>query len=191
MITFYNSKPDSTGACAQFRYNQNDQKVWLNIIKQDSWNADKHVGSFKGDKLNISLDANELGELLHAIYHRDTWSFYHKFEKNSSSGQFGYWEQKKDDKVVRRYGLSVKSTKDGEGTKEAKVGFTAGNAYNLAEWIKTVLSMLHADNVAEDERRTQEYFAKKGSGNTTTSSKTKPEAQETVSVTAESDNVPW
>jgi hypothetical protein len=48
MLQFYKPNPRNTGSACSFSYNKNDKALWVNFIKQSSWNGQTKSGTFKG-----------------------------------------------------------------------------------------------------------------------------------------------
>ena len=48
MLQFYKPNSKSTGSACSFSYNKKDKALWVNFIKQASWNDKTKSGTFKG-----------------------------------------------------------------------------------------------------------------------------------------------
>ena len=47
MLQFYKPNAKNTGSACSFSYNKNDKALWVNFIKQSSWNGQTKSGTFK------------------------------------------------------------------------------------------------------------------------------------------------
>ena len=50
MISFYKPTPKVTGTAMSFYLNKRDNAFFSTLIKQDGWNSERRVGSFKKNK---------------------------------------------------------------------------------------------------------------------------------------------
>lgn len=111
-VAIYKPNKSNTGCACSFSYNNEDGTVWLNMIKQFSWDESTRNGSFsqnaKSEEKSIRLKFNEFecGSLIRAI---DTWTpakFFHTFKDNKTQISLTLWD-KKDEAGTKAFGLSV------------------------------------------------------------------------------------
>ena len=94
-VTLY--KPNSKNAGAAFTFSigsdrkKNEPTLFISAIAQYSWDSDKKIGSFSGNRddatktVNVKLSEYECGEILSAIMNRYDYSTFHSFEENYST----------------------------------------------------------------------------------------------------------
>ena len=112
-------KPNKTSSGFAFSFYMGEDRktkmpiLFLNAIAQHSWNDQKRLGSFSGNKdnpdKNISIKFNEfeVGAISSAIQNRFEYNTYHVFEDNKTQIKFSPWDKQ------------VKITKINQKTKEA------------------------------------------------------------------------
>ena len=132
-------KPNSknTGCAASFYLSYDKDAdptcVFLNMVKQYSWNQKKRSGSFAQNAknpaktINIKLSINEVGGFIHTLKTGESFSAFHAFGENKTQIKFGTYQKKNGTKafslsVVRnsadKFGLGIEP---GEG--EALLSF--------------------------------------------------------------------
>ena len=73
--------------------------LFINLIRQFSWNAETKKGSFAGNKdqpentVNMKMVAMECGEVISAITNRYNYSTFHTFNNNSTTLNLSPWDQ--------------------------------------------------------------------------------------------------
>ena len=103
MITFYKPNSKNSGCGCSFNIG-NDQKsnsrFFINMIRQYSWDDKTKNGSFSANRdnpehtLTAMFNEVECGEMLHAIWYRQTWKGYHTTDKGNTQIQLGYDKEK-------------------------------------------------------------------------------------------------
>lgn len=67
-LPFYHPRPDNKGYAASFSYNTSEDKLYLNILKQSSWDTATNRGTFSGEnKTVIKFSSNEAAQLAFII----------------------------------------------------------------------------------------------------------------------------
>lgn len=145
MIAFY--KPNSSNSGCAFSFNigksgKNDGlSVYINAIKQSSWNEKTKVGSFSENakdpekSISVKLNEFELGSFLHAIRNYTTFKAFHSFDDNKTVINFGPYTKKDG---TQAFSFSV--TKN--STLKFGIGLEMGEAYALAEYFKLALNKI-------------------------------------------------
>ncbi len=116
-LQIYKPNKSNTGFAFSF-YMGEDKKnnlpvLFLNAIAQHSWDSNKRIGSFSGNKdnpeknLSIKFNEFEVGAIISAIKNRFEWNTYHAFEDNKTQIKLSPWDKQ------------VKITKINPKTKEA------------------------------------------------------------------------
>ena len=144
MIQFYKPNPRNTGAACSFNVSAKDSCVYVNYIKQASWDAKKKIGKFASKDSSakgvFKLSATEVGSVLHCIDSNDEFSAYHDSPRQIVKMKFCPYM--KDEKQL---GYSFAVTRDDKEDTSKKtsflIGFYFGEAKALREYL--VLSLRH------------------------------------------------
>jgi len=73
MISFYKPTPKVTGTAMSFYLNKRDNSFFSNLIKQDSWDSARKIGSFQknkkveGKNVNIKFSPTEIAAIIDAV----------------------------------------------------------------------------------------------------------------------------
>ena len=73
MISFYKPTPKVTGTAMSFYLNKRDNSFFSNLIKQDSWDSGRKIGSFQknkkveGKNVNIKFSPTEIAAIIDAV----------------------------------------------------------------------------------------------------------------------------
>ncbi len=150
MIQFYKPTKSSTGTAASFSFNKD--AIWLQLIKQSSWNDQTRTGSFAASRndpnktISIKLNPTEISAWIKAIgdnspinvqFGKD--GLFHTTDKGTTIINFGPYIGQ--DQVQRGYSLSVSSkTKDGQNQKSFLIGFTFAEGELIANYMKFALN---------------------------------------------------
>ena len=86
----YKGNSKGSGAAASFTFNTDTKDVYLEIVKQTSWNESSKTASFKdGDKKILKLGVSEVGQILEVINSNGvrTYSTVHKntYDENKTT----------------------------------------------------------------------------------------------------------
>jgi hypothetical protein len=140
-IQFYKPNSSNKGVAVSISFNPADSGIYVSFIRQFSWNADKKIGSFKGNKdnpkakKNIKFNDIEVSGIIRAIEKEEKWSTFHKF--NNESGVSISFAPYIKDNVMSGFGLRISDSKDKENV--FSVGFTNDESVKLREWLKLSL----------------------------------------------------
>lgn len=178
MVTHMRSlyKPNSAnkGHGLGFQFNSKEEVLFLNLIKQNGFNANGK-GKFNGGKqVTVALGAHEIGGILavidslkYPIYATDKatlkpkrreQSYHHESEKQSLKITFsGYLD--KDTSEVKGLSISVLQTVKSSGEKN-NYSFWAGvdESSLIEEYLRFVLEHFFSADYAEDKKKRAENF---------------------------------
>ena len=141
MVQFYKPNPKVTGTACSFWLNK-DGSIMSSMIKQDSWNDQKRIGSFSKNKGNpqksviVKFSPAELGGIIDAMERNVTFSAYHSSKDQITKINFGPYVSKKDNKQV---GFSYSINKEEKQDSTNKIGFVIGFNYGEARYLKEFL----------------------------------------------------
>ena len=167
MISLY--KPNSSNNGCAFNFKSGiDQKskepvLYISAIQQHSWNAEKKIGSFSGNKndpeknINIKLSEFECGEILSSFKYRTEYSTFHAFGDNKTSIKFVPWDKKKkaygsdEEQLVRAFGVNV--SRNGN---TFKIPLEAGEVEALIIFLEELLRKLYNKRLSNQIKQRQE-----------------------------------
>ena len=135
MISLYKPNPSNTGCAFNFKIGL-DQKtqepaLYMSAIQQHSWNSEKKIGSFSGNKV------------MAAFKYRTELSTFHAYGDNKTSIKFVPWDKKKkvygsdQEQLVRAFGINA--TRNGN---TFKIPIEPGEVEVLNEFFKNFLNRL-------------------------------------------------
>ncbi len=149
-LQFYKPNSSNKGTACSISFNSKEQKMYISLIKQVSWDADKRVGSFKGGVSKVfKFSETEVGGLIYAIENNVEQSFFHgTFDKVGIS--FGPYVVEGEQ---RGFGLKVNSTAKETGEKLSFViGFTFAEAVRLREHFIFILHHFSSAVYSKDKK---------------------------------------
>ena len=157
MIQFYKPNKKVTGTACSFWLNR-DGAVMASMIKQDSWNDAKRIGSFAKNKDNpnkrviTKLSNVEVAGVVDTLESNREFSEFHK-SKNQTL-QIKFVPYLRDGNQIG-YSLSINKTDSEDSTK--KVGFIIGFTFPEARYLKEfLLNVLNKTFVSSEEVRLDE-----------------------------------
>lgn len=164
MLVFYKPNKNGTGSLINFNIatGKSDKgkpyqegAVFVTMMRQTSWNAERHTGSFKGgESIVFKLNLTEVGKILNTLRGGDKFSNFHGSKGRSTTIMFTPWLDK-DTQEKKGYGLRV--NKEQEGKESAfQIGFQLGEDILLEEFFKVAIQKILMGNYAEDKRRAKE-----------------------------------
>lgn len=152
MITYYKPNSKNTGTACSFSVNSKDGSIWSSLIKQNSWDESKKIGSFSGNQNNpsksvkIKFSLNEAAGILDAIERSTEFSAYHTSEKQTTQIKFAPYI--KDEKQV---GFSYMVSKSDKQNSENKQSYLIGLYFSEARLLRQFLSYA-LDSVFDSQR---------------------------------------
>ena len=131
MINFYKANPRVTGTACSFYLNPRDNVFFSTMIKQDSWNDKKRIGSFSKNKdnpskkVNVKFSPMEIAGIIDAFESNREFSGYHG---SNQIVKFKFCPYLKDGKQI---GFSYSVNKESKEDSTDKTNFIIG--FNFAE----------------------------------------------------------
>ena len=169
MKTFYKSNKAVTGMLTNVSFDSKGQNIFVNLVRQKSWDDGKRVGGFAGgERLNVKFSAAEASGMIRALTRSEKFDFYHSFKDNKTFGSITYAEKEVGEgekKTLRRgFYLNVKN-----GDKDGKTSLTLDEGLDLADFLTFAKQHMNAALYAAEKQRVKEYLEKKkadeGKGN--------------------------
>ena len=153
MLQFYKPNAKNTGSACSFSYNKNDKALWVNFIKQSSWNGQTKSGTFKGSgpekKANSKFSVTELAGLVHAIETNGEYGNFHGTKERNTT--FKFCPYIRDGSQIG-YSFSLNQNNQKEGVKKSFIiGFNFAEGRMLKEYALTVLSNYFTDCIEESQ----------------------------------------
>lgn len=136
-LQFFKPNPRGTGHACSFNVQTKAEDetgrkvrgVYLEIIKQTSWDNSAKTGSFKdGQKINIKFSKTEAAGLLDAIERVTTAKMFHSSGDKTTSIEFTPWM---DGENYKGFGFAILQNK-----VSYRVGLTPAEVTELREWLK-------------------------------------------------------
>jgi hypothetical protein len=156
MLQIYKPNKNNTGSASSWSFNSKQESVFAQLIKQTSWIAEKHIGSFKGGaKMTVQFNLTEIGALLDVLNRQVEYGTFHRNGETSTSIKF-YPYKRKDSDVIVGYGLSLK-----RGELSMAIGFTFAEAEVLKEFLKFALEHIFSAKYAESKKIAKEAQEKR------------------------------
>ena len=162
--------------------------MWVNFIKQSSWNPESRTGTFKGSgpekKANSKFSVTELAGLVHAIETNGEFGNFHGTKERNTTFKFSPYVRE-GSQVGYSFTLGQNNTVEGV-KKSFLIGFTFPEGRMLKQYALTVLNNYFTDCIEESQYGTSHPPAnKKTEEKVETSAVTKDNNQE-VNL-----DVPW
>jgi len=174
MFSQYKPNSSNKGHGLGLQFNSKEEVLFLNLIKQNGFNANGK-GKFNGGKqVTVALGKHEIGGILavidglkHPIYASDKATlkpkrrkqeYHHESEKQSLKITFSAYEDK-DSGEVKGLSISVLQTLKADSEKNS-YSFWAGvdESYLIEEYLKFVLGHFFSADYAEDKKKRAENF---------------------------------
>lgn len=160
-ISIYKPNSKNTGCAFSFRYGvQKNQEpcLYVNSIKQYSWDDNKKTGSFSQNSnepsknLSIKFNEFECGSILSCLRNRYEYNTFHNYEDNKTTIKFSPWDKpvktsslnpktkkfEEKQSVVPAFGISI--TRNGSDT--FKIPLDPGEVEVIYQFIKSIISRL-------------------------------------------------
>lgn len=181
-LKFYKPNPRSTGCAAGVSFNSKDEAVYIEFIKQVSWDDRLKRGVFKGGKQgNVKFSLTEVGGLLKTLEKGTEYSGYHHVPDSTKSTRinFGLYYGNREAKTdCKGFSLSVVRT-DSENSETGEEKFLIGLTFNegrlLIEYLKYALTHCFDAMYSEDKKRRAAAMDKKAGEKPATKASETPE----------------
>ena len=172
MISFYKPTPKVTGTAMSFYLNKRDNSFFSNLIKQDSWDDGRKIGSFQknkkveGKNVNIKFSQTEIAAIMDSIdrnieitgYHGSNqivrFSFGSYTPKVKSSN--GEWVEGSEQK-----GFSFRVTRESKEDSTNKQSYIIGLTFAEAKLLREHLAYLLNESFAITDKRLEDSFKKR------------------------------
>lgn len=164
-LQFYKPNKNNTGGACTFSLNSKESCVFIELIKQNGWDAAGRGGQgngiFKGgDKANIKISTNECGAMIRVIENNlgGIPAMIHTSSNGSKTVRFYQWgKDAQGNGEFKGWSVSVLA-KDKEG-KETKIACSLSfdEIIVVREYLKFALVHIFSAIYAEDKKRAKEY----------------------------------
>tara|TARA_Y100000593_G_scaffold95031_1_gene198580 strand:+ start:28591 stop:29148 length:558 start_codon:yes stop_codon:yes gene_type:complete len=145
MINFYKANPRVTGTACSFYLNPRDNVFFSTMIKQDSWDDKRRIGSFSKNKdnpskkVNIKFSAMELAGIIDAFESNREFSGYHG---SNQVVKFKFCPYMKDgNQIGFSYSVNKESKEDSTDKTNFIIGFNFAEARLLREHLSYLLKL--------------------------------------------------
>ena len=190
MIQFYKPNAKNTGSACSFSYNKKDKALWVNFIRQASWNAESKTGTFKGatpdKKASSKFSVTELAGLVHAIETNGEYGNFHGNKERNTTFKFSPYIREGNQVG---YSFSLNQNNSQENLKKSFIiGFTFAEGRMLKEYALTVLKNYFTEEIDTNQYNNSNQQAPKSQ------QKTEEKVENTAPTqdnTTEDDGIPW
>tara|TARA_Y100000588_G_scaffold24072_2_gene24118 strand:+ start:10618 stop:11181 length:564 start_codon:yes stop_codon:yes gene_type:complete len=142
MIHFYKPNAKVTGTACSFYLNKKDNAFFTTLIKQDGWDSNRRIGSFKKNKdnpnkrVNVKFSAVEIASIIDAIKSNRKFTGYHG---SNQIARFTFGPYERDGKQI---GFSFNVTKESKEDSTSKASFLIGFTFPEGELLSQHLSYI-------------------------------------------------
>jgi hypothetical protein len=172
MINFYKPNSKNTGCGCSFKYSPKDNCVFVNLIKQASWDDSKKRGSFAANAQNpkmscsIKLNLGEMAEIASCISRNGEINLFHDSPKQIARIKFSPYLRgtKENPSEKSQVGFSLSISKENKENSQDKtsylMGFTFGEATQLSSFALFVLAKSFEKSMAEQDNKSNQVAPK-------------------------------
>lgn len=159
MINFYKANPRVTGTACSFYLNPRDNVFFSTMIKQDSWNEKKRIGSFSKNKdnpskkVNIKFSPMEIAGIIDAFESNREFSGYHG---SNQIVRFKFCPYMRDGKQI---GFSYSVNKESKEDSTDKANFIIGFNFPEGRLLREQLSHLLRNHFRANEEQATAFSA--------------------------------
>ena len=165
MIQFYKPNPKNTGSGCSFKMSAKDDCVFVNLIKQSSWDESKKRGSFAGNAQNpkmsasVKLSSTEVGDIISAMRRNAEFTGFHDSQKQVTRIKFSpYMRGTKDNpsemaQVGYSFSVSKESKENAQDKTSFLMGFTFGEAIKLESYFTLSLAKIFEKAIQDQDNR--------------------------------------
>jgi len=146
MIHFYKPNAKVTGTACSFYLNKKDNAFFTTLIKQDGWDSNRRIGSFKKNKdnpskrVNVKFSPVEIASIIDAIRNNRKFTGYHG---SNQIARFTFGPYERDGKQI---GFSFSVTKESKEDSTLKASFLIGFTFPEGELLIQHLTHLLQDS---------------------------------------------
>lgn len=160
---FFSPNKKITGGALFASFNSKDGNVYLNVFPQIADNANKKDNFDFKSPITVKLTSAEAAGIVRANRDKKKSKFFHTFDGNTTTGEFGHYLIPAKDTFPEREGFGWSFKK---GDKTIKVGFTLETAEDLSHFLTNALSHINDAIYSEDVAKGKEYAKSKASNST-------------------------
>ena len=171
MVSFYKPTPKVTGTAMSFYLNKRDNSFFSNLIKQDSWDSSRKIGSFQknkkveGKNVNIKFSQTEIASIVDSIDRNVEISGYHG-SNQVVRFSFGPYTPKKKvgDEWVEgseQKGFSFRVTRESKEDSTNKQSYVIGLTFPEAKLLREHLVYLLSESFSITDKVMEDSFKKK------------------------------
>lgn len=157
-MQIYKPNAKMSGSACSLNYNNYSESLYIEMIKQASWDDTKKRGTFdKENKLLAKFNPNEIGAMLDVLNRNTEWKIFHNSDKGSTSGSFSPYKNQSNVQMGYSLSLYQKDANDANNTRSVRIGFTFAEAEVLKQFFIACLQ----DYSRKLIKRTEDYSKKK------------------------------
>lgn len=165
MIQFYKPNSKNTGCGCSFNFSSKDDCVFINLIKQSSWDEAKKRGSFAGNAQNpkmscsVKLSTTEIGDIISAIRRNAEFNGFHDSPKQVTRIKFSPYNRINKDNPQQsvQVGYSLSISKENKENSQDKtsflMGFTFGESIKLECYLTLALAKSFENAIKNQDNR--------------------------------------
>ena len=165
MIQFYKPNSKNTGCGCSFRYSAKDDCVFVNLIKQASWDDSKKRGSFAANAQNpkascaLKLSSTEMADIISAIRRNGEFSGFHDSAKQVTRIKFAPYNRANKDnpqqmvQVGYSFSISKESKENAQDKNSFLMGFTFGEGVKIESYFSYSLAKSFEKAMLEQDNR--------------------------------------
>lgn len=165
MLQFYKPNSKNTGCGCSFKYSAKDDCIFVNMIKQASWDDQTKRGSFAGNAQNpkascsVKLSLTEAGDIISAVRRNGEVTAFHDSAKQVTRIKFSPYVRptKEDPSKTAQVGYSFSVSKESKENAQDKtsflIGFTFGEGVRLESFLCFALAKSFEKAIQEDNNR--------------------------------------
>lgn len=160
MLSIYKPNSKNTGHAAHFTFSPESKCVYVNMIKQSSWNTQTKNGSFKQDTkdptkvISAKFNAIELGKFVNSFERRVPVNLYHHSDNGDSKIYLIPKTQTNDNGSASNYfNLTISKGQD----LNFFISFDEGETVALREGFKMCLTHIMKSNIIAAQEANKKY----------------------------------
>ena len=172
MISFYKPTQKVTGTAMSFYLNKKDNSFFSNLIKQDSWDSSRKIGSFQknknveGKSINIKWSQLEIASFIDAIDRNSEFTGYHGSNQvvRFAFGAYAPKTKNQNDEWVEgkvQKGFSFRVTRESKEDSTNKTSFVIGLSFPEAKLLREHLSYLLQEAFLINDKNMEDSFKRK------------------------------
>ena len=172
MISFYKPTEKVTGTAMSFYLNKRDNSFFSSLIKQDSWDSARRIGSFQknkkveGKSVNIKFNPTEIASFVDSIDRNIEFAGYHG-SNQVVKFTFGPYvpKQKTSDgewiEGTKQKGFSFRVTREAKEDSTNRQSYVIGLTFPEAKLLREYLLYLLKESFSITDKAMEISFKKK------------------------------